>query len=89
MKNKNKFIENFFGRNGYGLILGGDRDPNPVIIYFNRQGRSQWEKPPAYKRDYHYFINDKKYYDAITKIKYTPTQFIRYIKRIESLISFW
>lgn len=85
MKNKAKFIEDFLGKNGYGIIMSGDHDPNPSITYFH----TGIDKISPIGRHYSYLINEKKYWDFIAGISYTPAQFVRYIKRIDSLISFW
>lgn len=80
MKNKHRFIEYFLNRQAYGIIMGSDMDPNPWISYFPKiKGNPR----------YTYFIKQKIYVDDTNDITYTPAQFVRYIKRIEALISFW
>ncbi len=80
MKNKNKFIEDFLSRQGYGCILSSDRDIDPWIAYFPHS-----KNMPRYV----YYYNKKKYYEQTKDVYYTPAQFVRYIKRLENLISFW
>ncbi len=84
MKKKHEFIENFLSRQGYGCIMAGDQDPNPWITYFPPDSRKGKEKAR-----YTYYYKEKMYYDQTNDIKYTPAQFVRYIKRLENLISFW